>query len=993
MRPNKARFVSACQQLLVFGAVFAVLAPAANVVSLEVITSLPSQVAPGTGAPLSGQSLGGAPVGTSPVGTPERGGAPADTVTPAEVETAPVDPVVEEHPIATEVSPLEVRPRHAHADESGRDEPEHDAEHDTEHEPEHDAEHDGPGGAEPTAPRTVVSEPEPVRGYGAVGVTWSAESAVGDDEIAVQVRTRTAGVWTDWTDVDYHEEHGPDPTSAEGADARPGTDALVIGEVDEVQARATTVDGVPADLRLAVVAPGDSAGQEVEEPAIDTAKLRQGADASTEPGQARDDVLPSDQGDLALQATTVTAKPKIFSRAQWGADERLRDGAPSYYEVHAGFVHHTVNANNYTEAQVPGIIRSIYAYHTRSRGWSDIGYNFLVDRFGRIWEGRAGGVDLPVVGAHTLNYNNYSFAMSAIGNFDIAKPGSKVVQAYGKLMAWKLSLHGVDAGSTRQQVGARAFPAINGHRDAASTACPGRYLYAKIDKITRLAVKHQSDWSGRDLSTNVVGSPEPDLLLRRKDGNVVAVPTGGMLTWTTPVAPVGGTVAYRTVVASPDLTGDGRADLVAVAADGTHVTLPGTGAGFGAPVKKASRLAGHDQVTAVGDLDRDGRNDLVARDARGTLVLFRGKGNGAFKKRKALATWSGYDGTAATGDVTGDRIPDVLARDTAGKLWLHAGTGRAALAPRRAVKGSWGAYDVIAGHGDVDGDGKADLVLRDRATQQAWLRPGDGSGGFGRALGPLRSLSGLTSVSAGAVAGSSRPALIGLAGGRLRVFAHAGTRHTGSPVALGSGFSGSEVLLNVGDWDRDGLGDIVTQDAKGRLRLHRGLGNDAFAKPVQIGTGFGSVTLLAAVGDVTGDGYPDLMGQPRGGAMRVYPGAGRGFKASFVARGSVAGSAQLGLGRWNDDGAPDVLVRNGSSLAWYRGNGPGGLTGQPARIKTDLAAYDLVMSPGDVDRDGRQDLVVRTRGKGLLWVLPGTSKGFGAPVLLATGFKGYDRAG
>src|SRR5690606_12855741 len=148
------------------------------------------------------------------------------------------------------------------------------------------------------------------------------------------------------------------------------------------------------------------------------------------------------------------------------------------------------------------------------------------------------------------------------------------------------------------------------------------------------------------------------------------------------------------------------------------------------------------------------------------------------------ATWSGYDVTAATGDVTGDRIPDVLARDTAGKLWLHAGTGRAALAPRRAVKGSWAAYDVIAGHGDVDGDGKADLVLRDRATQQAWLRPGDGAGGFGRALGPLRSLSGLTSVSAGAVAGSSRPALIGLAGGRLRVLAHAGTRHTGSPVAL-----------------------------------------------------------------------------------------------------------------------------------------------------------------------------------------------------------------
>ena len=114
----------------------------------------------------------------------------------------------------------------------------------------------------------------------------------------------------------------------------------------------------------------------------------------------------------------------IYSRAQWGADESMRDGSPSYFEVHGGFVHHTVNANDYKRKDVPAIIRSIYAYHTQSRGWSDIGYNFLVDRFGRIWEGRYGGVDRPVVGAHTLNYNSYSFAMSAIGNFELVQPSA-----------------------------------------------------------------------------------------------------------------------------------------------------------------------------------------------------------------------------------------------------------------------------------------------------------------------------------------------------------------------------------------------------------------------------------------------------------------------------------------------------------------------------------------------------------------------------------------
>ena len=69
-------------------------------------------------------------------------------------------------------------------------------------------------------------------------------------------------------------------------------------------------------------------------------------------------------------------------------------------------MHHTVNANDYTADEVPGIMRSIYAYHVKSRGWRDIGYNFLVDRFGRIWEGRYGGIDKPVVGAHTCGYND-----------------------------------------------------------------------------------------------------------------------------------------------------------------------------------------------------------------------------------------------------------------------------------------------------------------------------------------------------------------------------------------------------------------------------------------------------------------------------------------------------------------------------------------------------------------------------------------------------------
>src|SRR5690606_30963577 len=175
--------------------------------------------------------------------------------------------------------------------------------------------------------------------------------------------------------------------TAEGAGARPGTEPLFVGEVDDVQVEASTEGTpLPADLSLAVIEPGE--GETTTE-----------APAAT-PEQAAP-AAPEDEADedaMVLQGRRTITQPTIFTRAQWGADERIRNKKSLRYgSISAGFVHHTVNANNYTEAQVPGMLRSIYAYHVKSRGWSDIGYNFLVDRFGRIWEGRYGGIDKPVV--------------------------------------------------------------------------------------------------------------------------------------------------------------------------------------------------------------------------------------------------------------------------------------------------------------------------------------------------------------------------------------------------------------------------------------------------------------------------------------------------------------------------------------------------------------------------------------------------------------------
>jgi hypothetical protein len=106
----------------------------------------------------------------------------------------------------------------------------------------------------------------------------------------------------------------------------------------------------------------------------------------------------------------------------------------------AGVLHHTAGENGYSRAQVPGIIRGDFAFHL-SRGWNDIGYNFLVDRFGRVWEGRGGGVDRPILGAHTGGFNTDTFAVSVIGNLDTARPGPATIEAIARVMAWKLDLY------------------------------------------------------------------------------------------------------------------------------------------------------------------------------------------------------------------------------------------------------------------------------------------------------------------------------------------------------------------------------------------------------------------------------------------------------------------------------------------------------------------------------------------------------------------------
>ncbi len=148
---------------------------------------------------------------------------------------------------------------------------------------------------------------------------------------------------------------------------------------------------------------------------------------------------------LPLAAPDLPAgpgQPPIIARSAWGA-RRSRERAPLYGDVQLAFVHHSVNANGYSSAEVPAMLRSIYYFHTFVRGWNDFGYNFAVDAYGRIWEGRAGGIDQAVVGAQAGGYNLESFGAVLLGDFEATLPTSAARGSLARLVAWKLALHGV----------------------------------------------------------------------------------------------------------------------------------------------------------------------------------------------------------------------------------------------------------------------------------------------------------------------------------------------------------------------------------------------------------------------------------------------------------------------------------------------------------------------------------------------------------------------
>ncbi|MEU2287441.1 peptidoglycan recognition protein [Streptomyces sp. NPDC013178] len=397
-----------------------------------------------------------------------------------------------------------------------------------------------------------------VHPFSLVGVVWDDPNAELHGRVQVRTRAVGTGAWSGWQDLETHNaDHGADPDTPErtALGVRGATAPLWVGDSDGVEVRVVPAAGIrtedtargpltasaalplPAGLRAELVDPGTEPAAHapvgpprsraltrqapVDAPRTATATTTRAVAASaantdlaplgaTEiPALDRTgtehELLSLRQGELTDSQRVkpyIGPRPRIVTRRGWGADESMRETAFRYTRtVKAAFVHHSATGNNYTCSQAPSVIRSIYRYHVKSMGWRDIGYNFLVDKCGNIYEGRAGGVTKPILGAHTLGFNTNSMGIAVLGTFSASKPSAAAVNAIARLTAWKLGLFGANPrGKTYLKSGGGNLYAkgknvrlnvISGHRDGFATECPGRQLYGKLASARSTAARYQ----------------------------------------------------------------------------------------------------------------------------------------------------------------------------------------------------------------------------------------------------------------------------------------------------------------------------------------------------------------------------------------------------------------------------------------------------------------------------------------------------------------------
>lgn len=333
---------------------------------------------------------------------------------------------------------------------------------------------------EPLVDDRVVAAGEEPDSFSMIGVAFDEEPA---EPVLVRVRTAD-GSWSEWNELDHSPDDGPDPGTGEG-------EGLIATEP-------LWVDGATEyELSLAAT------DEEIAEVALIKERSERVVTES-----------------VSMAEASIPAPFPMRARSAW--NHRGNPSLSAASSVQLAVVHHTATSNNYSSSQVPGIIRSMQAYHMDQLGWSDIGYNFVVDRFGTIWEARSGSRSRAVIGAHAAGFNTGSVGVSVIGNYVSTAPSAASTEGVARVVGWRLAAAGVrptgsgpytSRGSNTIPAGRTVqLPRVVGHLDVGATSCPGR-LYGRLGSIRNRA----NEWFAAS------NSPVGHLDSVKVDGNRVTI--------------------------------------------------------------------------------------------------------------------------------------------------------------------------------------------------------------------------------------------------------------------------------------------------------------------------------------------------------------------------------------------------------------------------------------------------------------------------------------
>ncbi|MGW4600557.1 N-acetylmuramoyl-L-alanine amidase, partial [Streptomyces sp. NPDC004457] len=496
--------------------------------------------------------------------------------------------------------------------------------------------------------------------FSLLGVSWTGAAKRLEGTVRVRTHSLGTGEWSAWRKLEVNV----DPLEKPGRRVRGASEPLWVGPSNGVQVRVAHENGhagrLPGGLEVNLVDPGvvstaetkasgapaEPAGFAVPAETADASSSPADSGAPTESPTSSDsaDATPTDgqtttapapagttsepgpTGSVSASPSTSTStspsatppsappstvpRPPIVTRAGWGADESISPEAPEYNnDVKAVFVHHTDGANDYSCADSASIVRSIYAYHVQVSGWKDIGYNFLVDKCGTLFEGRKGGVDLPVFGAHTYGWNRESTAVAVLGDYTTTSASDAALASIARLAAWKLGQYGAQptgtteltAGATQKNLAGTSFTAggtytfqrISGHRDGYNTECPGGLLYdqlptirtwaagpvqgLKVTSVSGATLSGSTYYTKGALTVKWTATTPASLISKFEllvDGKTVATTSGSATSATTTLAVGSHSVAVRAVHQSGKTATSAALPVVAETTAPTFTTTP-----------------------------------------------------------------------------------------------------------------------------------------------------------------------------------------------------------------------------------------------------------------------------------------------------------------------------------------------------------------------------------------------------------------------------------